>query len=347
MGTIDPVTFLRKIQRILEEGDFVATYKFALLHALADLSVEHEVGSEQSLTLGLDEIAEKYLQYYWRQARPFRHGRMLLQNTGRQAAVLTRVSEAHASYGISLHAVRRDPAVWGKLVSNVADTIEKMPLWRLQLVGDQADEFLYRRDRFLHRRVTLEPGVAGCFRSFHSFIVNMVRGAWVVQLTRIQSNQDLLGEHGDLSEFLFGGERRPLNSYREILRQVQNSRCFYCGREVRGEGALDHFIPWSRYPADLGHNFVFTDNRCNTAKRDHLAAPEHLAHWTEQNLQKASELETLFEDAVLRHDIDRTRTITIWAYEQAELSKSRVWLREKAFCELDTEWRQALTPDPR
>ena len=42
VNRIDEVTFLRKLQRLLEEGDFVATYKFALLQALADLSVENE-----------------------------------------------------------------------------------------------------------------------------------------------------------------------------------------------------------------------------------------------------------------------------------------------------------------
>jgi hypothetical protein len=33
---IGELEFLRKLQRLLAEGDFVATYKFALLNALAD-----------------------------------------------------------------------------------------------------------------------------------------------------------------------------------------------------------------------------------------------------------------------------------------------------------------------
>ena len=35
----DQVKFLRNIQRLLAEGLFVASYKFALLHVLADLAV--------------------------------------------------------------------------------------------------------------------------------------------------------------------------------------------------------------------------------------------------------------------------------------------------------------------
>jgi hypothetical protein len=35
----EQVQFLRNIQRLLAEGPFVASYKFALVHALADLAV--------------------------------------------------------------------------------------------------------------------------------------------------------------------------------------------------------------------------------------------------------------------------------------------------------------------
>ena len=55
---ISELDFLRKLQRLLNEGDFTATYKFALLNALADLSVEGETAADGSLRLSLDAIAE-------------------------------------------------------------------------------------------------------------------------------------------------------------------------------------------------------------------------------------------------------------------------------------------------
>ncbi|VTU14408.1 hypothetical protein RA8CHR_00576 [Variovorax sp. RA8] len=44
--------FLTKLQRLFAEGDFTATYKFALLIVLSDLAVElgADDGSELSLT---------------------------------------------------------------------------------------------------------------------------------------------------------------------------------------------------------------------------------------------------------------------------------------------------------
>jgi len=339
---IGEVEFLRKIQRILEEGDFVATYKYALLQSLADISIESEPDGNGELVVPLERIGEKFVEYYWRQARPYRADTVLKQNTGRQAAVINRVMEAHGRYDVSLSTAKRDSASWSSLTRRVAGTVRTMPLWKLQWVGDQNDEFLYRRDRFDGRTIVLEPGVARCFRNFYGFIVTLVRSAWIEQILKIRSNRELLGEQGDLAEFLFGTQRQPLREYRRILRDHQQARCFYCEKPVRGEGVLDHFIPWVRYPIDLGHNFVFADGQCNASKRDHLAAADHLAHWREQNVKAGAGLAQHFEDTGLHYDLARSLQICSWAYEQAELGESRVWVAGNQFTALTADWRRLL-----
>src|SRR5262245_24072796 len=104
------IRFLQNLQRLLEEGLFSSTYKYALLLALADLSVELGDDTGESLSVPLDAVAEKFVEYYWRQARPYqgrgsRTGQVLLQNTGDQAKVVTLV-------GMHVHTtiaeVRRD-----------------------------------------------------------------------------------------------------------------------------------------------------------------------------------------------------------------------------------------------
>ena len=91
----DQIRFLADIQRLFEAGSFVATYKYALLLALADLSVEPGDDSGQALHLPLDAIAEKFVEYYWEQCREFispdGQGCVLHQNTGKQAAILRSV----------------------------------------------------------------------------------------------------------------------------------------------------------------------------------------------------------------------------------------------------------------
>jgi len=58
---------------------------------------------------------------------------------------------------------------------------------------------------------------------------------------------------------------------------VQHGTCLYCQKKLLGKTQVDHFIPWSTYPADLGQNFVLAHDKCNNAKADYLAAEKHLA----------------------------------------------------------------------
>ena len=51
-ATNQQIEFLAKIQRIFTEGEFTATYKFALLIALSDLAVE--LGRDTGEPLSLD-----------------------------------------------------------------------------------------------------------------------------------------------------------------------------------------------------------------------------------------------------------------------------------------------------
>jgi hypothetical protein len=74
---------------LLAEGHFVATYKFALFQALADLAVLKGQDSCAPLELSTKEIAAKFIELYWRQCRPFQvagvePGLILHQNTGRR-----------------------------------------------------------------------------------------------------------------------------------------------------------------------------------------------------------------------------------------------------------------------
>ncbi len=58
----EQLTFLTNLQRLLSEGQFVATYKYALLLALSDMAVEQGDDSGQSLLICTRHIAEKFIQ---------------------------------------------------------------------------------------------------------------------------------------------------------------------------------------------------------------------------------------------------------------------------------------------
>ncbi len=124
MPTPDPerqVQFLFNVQRLISDGSFVATYKFALLLALADLAVERGDDTTESLPLDTRDLAEKFVDLYWRQVLPWVPGRggatgRLAQATGQGAAVLNRVAAAHEQFQGSLPRLRRDKAAWDRLL---------------------------------------------------------------------------------------------------------------------------------------------------------------------------------------------------------------------------------------
>jgi hypothetical protein len=349
MSADSDLLFLRQFQRLLEEGEFVATYKFALLQALADLAVERLCEPDGSLHVSLLAITDKFIEYYWRQALPFASqpgaiGDILRQNTGQQAKIVNLIVDEREKHDGKLIAARQNLRSWETLQQSVRQVIVDQPLWKLQTIGRQRIEFLYRKEEYREDddSIRLIPGVATALRDFYGLITNLIRGAWVDQVKRIPANRPVLGETASLHDFLFGSDRAVLARFREILREHQARKCFYCRGTVSGTGDLDHFIAWSRYPVDLGHNFVFTHAECNREKREYLAHPRHLRQWREQNLDDGEVLSQFFSDAKLPHDIYRSRQVTIWAYEQGECSGAHVWLQGKLIEALTAEWRSAL-----
>jgi hypothetical protein len=340
----EQLQFLKNIQRLLDEGSFVASYKFALLHSLADLAVTEGDDSGAPLPLSTRQISEQFIKLYWQQVRPFRNadtvnGVLLKQNAGKQASVVTHLHRAHSSVAGSLFRMQQETRAWRKLVSDVDSTVRMMPLWKLQTVGNERIEFLYaNQDR--GGVIELKPGVAYCMRTFHPMLCGLFRAAWIDFLRHANASE--LGAGDDLQEFLFGHERGSLDVYKPILFEVQSGECFYCNREMREGGDIDHFIPWSRCHSDLAHNFVLAHRGCNNAKSDHLAFEKHLEAWVERNTSRRDELEQRYSVSAVVHDANTSARIATWAYSCAEQSHGQVWIRGKEFKHLDDSWREFL-----
>lgn len=337
----EQIQFLMNIQRLLDEGLFTASYKFALLLSLADLSIEKGDDSGPALSISSREIAAKFIQYYWRQAVPYPSAnapRILRQNTGKQAAILNLIRDVRCTHGDSLTTIEQSRPVWAGLVGRVAEVVRIMPLWKLQTLGAERVDFLYKNTG-RGGSVELWPGVAYCFRKFHVLISDLVRGAWARYVR--QQNLDLLGEATDLNGFLFGSGRVSLAAVRPVLMDIQQGRCFYCRSSLTPASTqVDHFLAWSRYPVDLGHNFVLADGKCNLQKRERLPAYEHLAAWSERNAQFGGHITGALTDAGIITDLATSNRVAHWAYSQTEAASGLTWLRADEMVPLTPDWRK-------
>jgi hypothetical protein len=252
----DQLAFLARVQKILDEGQFVATYKFALLIALIEIAVERGRDTGDALDVPLDWIAAKFIELYWGHTREFQ-GTVLRQNTGTNIAVLGRIERLQA-HTMSLADARR-ARQWPAAVRDVGRIVRQMPLFRLQLLrGGQREAFLYDEE-VVDGAIRLKPGVVYCLRKFSTLLGSLARHGWLREVRDNPSNAYAMGATQSLERFLFGDERVPLGKVREVLMPLQDGRCFYCGGRLKDDAHVDHFIPWALYPSNLGHNFVLAD----------------------------------------------------------------------------------------
>ncbi len=169
------IRFLHDLQRIFEEGDFSATYKFALLMALAEIAVEAGNDSGAPEAVSLYSIAGKFVELYWRQAAPYRVAEgttgVLWQNRGTQAAIIRHVDSLHSSSQGNL-SVARLSGEWNQAIRATATIIREMPLRHLQVVAGVQHQFLYGFPLTNGDKVELKAGVVYNLRRFKASSTN-------------------------------------------------------------------------------------------------------------------------------------------------------------------------------
>jgi hypothetical protein len=338
--------FLQNVQAVLEDGQFVATYKFALLVALADLAVESGVADDAPCPIPLTDIAAKFVEYYWQQVAPFagaRNAEVLAQNNGRQASVVS-LLVAERQRANTLSQVRADATRWRSIVARVARTIRDMPLHRLQVVAGQVRPFMYEHDDDA-TRVVLKPGVAYNLRRFHPLVTGLARDRWMALIRRIPANLYAIGQAQDLETFLFGADRAPIARHLPVLRRNQQGFCLYCGSRLHeGDSQVDHFVPWSLHRFDALPNLVAAHAHCNRDKRDLLAAESHLERWVERNdlLGRRASTAPESESGAADHDPGPAYRIATWAYGRAFDIKAAVWIKGRQTETLSGTFRSML-----
>lgn len=104
-------------------------------------------------------------------------------------------------------------------------------------------------------------------------------------------------------------ERVPLAAVQGDLRELQDGCCFYCARALGARCEVDHFVSWARTPDNGIENLIVVDRGCNGAKRDRLAAAEHVDVWARRVEWHESDLATIATRAQWDRHPDRTLAV--------------------------------------
>lgn len=319
--------FLTKVERLLSEGRFTSTYKFALLIALTNIAVERGNDSGDELKIEIDEIARQYLSLYWHMARPYpRIDTILKQNreAAKPSKMITLLKNEARHGQSSYERLRVYRASRDGLVTETKRTLAKDVLYRLQTLGTTADSgphrFLYEHPPTAAecaklQHLTLKPGVSACLRRMRGVVVALVQARWA---RWIRENNERLAADRELEEFLFGANRTNVAVYAERFYELQSGRCFYSGDKLErpNAGEVDHFIPWSRYPFDSPFNLVLASRKVNNAMRDQLKSTEYRDLWLKRNIDAYSFLIAPRPEGLgaREDDAETAKSISRWLY---------------------------------
>lgn len=352
------IALAERVLEVLAEGSFSATYKYALFTAILDLCIENtSTHGTPPTMLTTRQLAAKVLELYWNHAVPYGRQGVLRQGGGPgggQAEIVRRIETARSRWAASgsdtLFRAQVDHRTeFKRLLDSVEWKLVEMPIPRLQKVGDHEDPFLYKHNwtkgicqstvsdyqrgeaSDFDNRLLLLPGVAENLVRLNGLLRPLFRREWAVMVAGMNQLPE-----ADLERFLFGAERGVLAVVRAPLAELQNDRCFYCHERLGGRAEVDHFIPWSRYPDDGLDNLVATDDRCNSRKRDFLAAGEHVERWVERTRTLDHQLETIARQARWRRDRERTLSVARAIYLRLPGS-ARLWLKGPEFAPFERD----------
>lgn len=346
------LAFLVKLQRLLSEGDFTATYKFALLMALADIAVERGHDDVRPLEISMRDIAEKFIDYYWQQTMPYKATSpciervvdtleadvtdgILSQNMGATAKVVTDIQNFRNAFQVASIGRAKQKKSFGRLLTSVAQTVSKQPVTYFQNIAGGTDPFVFERSQ---AGIKLKHGVSSHLRKFHGLVQHMVRDRWIRHIRDNKRNLSALGHKDDLHSFLFESSRQALVVVSRNLSKLFNKRCFYCAGRISDTPDVDHFIPFSIYGRDIAQNFVLAHGSCNRSKSDVLGAKPHLENWLEQLNRHEDDIDQIGLDAGIISDQNTILSVAKWSYQHGYDTGSHAWVRKGTFEPIGKEY---------
>jgi len=318
--------FAERLLAVIDEGRRTATYKLAVLLALMDCCAEQaEPDGTAPTEISTRAIARHVARLYWPQLRPFptEAGALeLRQITNKSATIIAALADAfHALPQVGTWEVAEAslPADQVRQVLDVVElTVARYPLVRLQTLDGVPRPFIYdvewgegvtlgRLAAAGGAKVRLRTGAGDQLVRLAPLIRPLVEVHWfrmVADLNKLAVVED------DLRRHLFGAERVAFpGQLRHDLTKLQTGLCFYCAQPLNGPSAVDHFVPWSRWPNDAVENLVMAHASCNSHKSDHIPGPLPLEKWVKRLAAHSDDLAQAAMATAWR--TDRGRTVSL------------------------------------
>lgn len=285
-------------KQIVREFSYDNTYKAAWAKALVELSSEVSIaGNEVEITL--EQIARKYIKYYWNQTIFFD----LVQgsNLKKPPEAVTLVKALIEVYFDTVgdrkpelfeRAESRLPAsAYSDTLRKMTSTLKKDVSYRfLNLDGKKLDIYTYEKG---DDKLTISTSLLQELRDNERDLYDLINYRWGLILETFNSSPRINKKVKIMDERVI--KRKPLTKYKQWL-DIENPEhiCFICGQQIEGsELSIDHVIPWSYMYSDDLWNLVYVHRGCNSAKSNTIPSEARVRALKERNdrlLEKCIEM---------------------------------------------------------
>jgi 5-methylcytosine-specific restriction endonuclease McrA len=270
------LTFLEAFKLVIRECDYENTYKMAWAKSLVELSKNKKNDSDEIVKITLEEIAIKFIKYYWNQTVFFD----LIQgsNPTKPPKILSDVKDMIAKYykyvdnKIPVFFERAEGLLednltkeYNSLISKTIRTLKENVSYRfINYKGKQLTQ-LYTYHINTDELYMLKENMKQLDDNSQD-LYDLINYRWTLILETFNSSPRINKKVRIIDEKKI--TRKNLNVFNKYL-DLENPEhyCFHCGKKInKSELARDHIIPWSYLYSDDLWNIVYCCKSCNSKK---------------------------------------------------------------------------------
>lgn len=255
------------------------TYKFGLIKSLLDSAFSGEM-TEQGVRYSYEELFGRFAYNYWNLVVKYDLRQMRKDGKSEFSKIelifKDVIKENNIFINLEFESLGAD--IKNKIIKQVTVECKRFVIGALY---DDFDGIIYSFN-LKEDGIVLNPRVYDFMLKYKAELEKLNYYAWARFLEQINDDNVLVRVIDKLE--LATPKREDLSVYREILRkEFEEDTCFYCGKKLRKNIHVDHFIPWSFLKDDKLWNFVLSCARCNERKSNKLPKQDFLIKIEQRN----------------------------------------------------------------
>lgn len=284
--------FYTIFKRIIRECNYDNTYKMAWAKALVEISIETN-SSDDVVIIKLENIAEKFIKYYWNQTIFFdlvqgsnllkppvilQYVKALIEDYyvfagGRKPDRFEKVEEL-IKYNIS--------KAYNNCVKKVMTALKSDVSWRFTFIDGETHSEVYKYEKGNNELEILNENLK-ILKENSDDLFDLINYRWGLILETFNSSPRVNRKVKIIDEQDI--KRNSLSKFKEYLDlENEERKCFICGERINDdELSIDHVIPWSYLYSDDLWNLVYVHRSCNSSKSNVIPQSEEIEKLKDRN----------------------------------------------------------------